>query len=184
MSPLRHLTAAKRAAVAASIAVVGGAASLALASSGPPAPTITSAPANPTSSTLARFTFSDSQAKVTFICSLDGSAYRTCMSPSTYKGLAEGTHSFAVEAKDATGTTSSPASYTWRIDLTPPSITIAFPADGGSYNGSGWSVGCSSGPGVCGAARDPSGVASVRVSIRQTDSPPARRSRRPSTATR
>jgi hypothetical protein len=145
----------------------GGAAALALASGGPPTPTITKAPVNPTKSTSASFSFTDSQTGVTFLCALDGSSYSACLSPKSYSKLAAGTHTFSVQAKDKAGNVSGPASYSWRIDLAAPAIAIVSPANGGFYNGAGWGAGCASGPGVCGTASDPSGVASVKLSIKQ-----------------
>jgi hypothetical protein len=128
MNPLRKMSTAKRATLLlALLGVLGVAAGLAAAKGGPPAPTITSKPANPTAATSASFGFSDSQAKVTFVCSLDGSSYTVCASPKTYTSLAAGTHNFSVEAKDSTGAASGATSYSWTIDLTPPTISISFP---------------------------------------------------------
>lgn len=167
------MSAAKRLAAAALLlGVLGAASGFALAARSVPTPTITTKPANPTSSTSASFTFSDSQQNATYICSLDGSAYKACAGKTSqsYTGLAEGTHTFAVEAQNqnGTGSPSSPATYTWRIDLTPPSITTSFPTSGKAYNASGWSAGCASGAGVCGNATDPSGISAVTVSIRSS----------------
>jgi hypothetical protein len=97
-----------------------------LAANPPPAPTISSAPANPTNSTSASFTYTDSGAITRFECSLDGSTYATCGTtrPSTkaYVGLAAGSHTFRVRAVGSGGTSSS-TSYTWTIDLTPPTVS-------------------------------------------------------------
>ena len=41
--------------------------------------------------------------RMAYACSLDGAAFRTCNSPETYRGLAPGSHSFAVRAIDAAG---------------------------------------------------------------------------------
>ena len=46
----------------------------------PPAPTIASGPANPTTATTATFAFTDTEAGVTFLCSLDSAAYAACSS--------------------------------------------------------------------------------------------------------
>ena len=86
-----------------------------------PTPTITSEPANPVASSSATFKYSDSQAGVTFKCSLDSASYSSCASTgTTYTGLADGTHTFSVEAQLGSGTASSPATYSWRVDTTPP----------------------------------------------------------------
>ena len=53
-----------------------------------------------------------------FACSLDGSAFTPCTSPQNYLGLANGTHSFAVQATDLFNTTDpTPATYSWTIDV-------------------------------------------------------------------
>ncbi|MDQ2982736.1 MAG: hypothetical protein M3R70_02255 [Actinomycetota bacterium] len=91
----------------------------------PPAPSITSSPANPTASTSASFAFSDAENDVGFRCSLDGAVPSTCSSTKSYGGLAEGSHMFAVEARDTAGNASPGATYTWVVDRTlPPEPTI------------------------------------------------------------
>ena len=93
--------------------------------SAPPPPTITSAPANPTNQISASFSFSDTQAGVSFLCQLDGSAFTACTSPATYSALSQGSHTFSVEAQDSAGNQSSAASFTWTINTTaPPTPTI------------------------------------------------------------
>jgi hypothetical protein len=86
----------------------------------PPAPTITSAPPGVTASTDATFTFTDDEGSATFRCRLDDDAFSACASPITYTGLAEGSHTFRVTARDAAGNLSGITSYTWTVDLTPP----------------------------------------------------------------
>jgi hypothetical protein len=105
---------------------------------------------------------------VSFRCQLDAAALSACPSSGiTYAGpLTQGSHTFKVVAVAGTKT-SSAASYTWTIDTTPPTITLSFPANGHSYGESGWSTGCSPSPGLCGSAKDPSGVKSVAVSIQR-----------------
>jgi large repetitive protein len=90
-------------------------------STAPPAPTITSTPANPTNQTSASFSFTDTQAGVSFLCQLDGSAFSGCTSPQACAGpLSQGSHTFAVEAKDTADNLSRAASFTWTINTTPP----------------------------------------------------------------
>src|SRR6267142_1224540 len=90
----------------------------------PPGATITAPPERPTSQTTASFSFVSSQAGSTFRCKLDAGASGACTSPQSYSGLAAGSHTFAVTAVDPAGNASTPASYTWTIDLTALLVTI------------------------------------------------------------
>jgi Bacterial Ig domain len=91
----------------------------------PPTPVITSSPANPTTQTSASFSFSDTEAGVTFLCQLDNGAFTACASPATYSGLSQGTHTFSVQAQDAAGNQSSAANFSWTINGTaPPTPTL------------------------------------------------------------
>ena len=144
------------------LGVLGIGAGFALANGGPPTPAIGSHPGNPTTSTSASFSFTDSKAGSAFICSFDGSSFSACTSAKTYTGLGQGGHTFRVEAKDSSGHTSDAAAYSWTIDLTPPAITVWFPANGVSYGAAAWNWFA----GVCGSADDPSGVSAVVVSVR------------------
>jgi hypothetical protein len=95
----------------------------------PPAPSIAGGPPSATNATGASFVFSDSEAGLSFGCQLDGGTYSPCTSPTTYSGLPNGTHSFAVRATDAAGNTGPAASYGWLIDTIAPDTTItAHPA--------------------------------------------------------
>ncbi len=62
--------------------------------------------------------------------------------------------------------TSTAAVFKWVVDTTPPTATLTFPVEGGSYGSSSWHC-PSSTVGICGKAKDSQGVASVLVSIRQ-----------------
>jgi peptidoglycan/xylan/chitin deacetylase (PgdA/CDA1 family) len=86
----------------------------------PPAPSLTSTPPASSGSSSASFGFSDSEAGVSFECQLDGSAFAACTSPKGYSGLADGSHTFAVRARDTAANTSTATSYSWRIDTTAP----------------------------------------------------------------
>jgi uncharacterized protein len=93
-----------------------------------PDTTINSNPSNPSNSSSASFTFSgtDSSTGVTsFECKLDTGGFAACTSPQNYTGLADGSHTFQVRAIDGAGNIDpTPASFTWTIDATAPSVTI------------------------------------------------------------
>ena len=93
----------------------------------PPAnPMITSHPTNPTNQIAASFSFTDSSPDVAgYLCRLDSSAYAACSSSKSYSKLSQGSHTFAVEASDAAGNTSTDSSFSWVVDTTaPPDPTI------------------------------------------------------------
>jgi hypothetical protein len=91
----------------------------------PPAPQLVDKPADPSSSSSATFAFSDGEASVTYLCQLDGSAYAACVSPVTFKRLADGTHLLSVKARDAAGNVGAASAYRWRIDtVAPPKPTL------------------------------------------------------------
>lgn len=79
--------------------------------------TIAPPPISLVSSVSFSFTGSDdhtSPSALAFRCSMDGVAFTPCSSPATYTGLANGNHTFRVEAVDAVG----------NIDSAPPSATF------------------------------------------------------------
>ena len=86
----------------------------------PPTPTITAKPASLSNTTSPSFSFTDSEAGVSFLCKLDAGAYVACTSPTSYVGLAQGAHSFSVQAKDAAGNIGGAAAWSWTIDSVPP----------------------------------------------------------------
>jgi len=91
-----------------------------------PAVVIDSKPAGVTNLAEAKFTFHASSEATGFECRLDLGTYADCTSGAeiTYPGpLAEGLHSFRVRASNANGI-GSPSSYSWTVDLTPPSAQI------------------------------------------------------------
>ena len=96
-----------------------------------PNTTIDSGPSGIIASQSASFSFSSTEAGATFTCSLDGAPFSNCATPASYTGLADGVHTFAVRATDLAGNSdSSPASRTWSVDLTGPTITSVMPAAG------------------------------------------------------
>jgi acid phosphatase type 7 len=101
----------------------------------PPTTTLTSAPSGTVASTTARFTFTASDAKASFSCKLDTANWSNCSSPKSYSSLAQGSHTFSVAAYDKSGTDSTPATATWKVDTVAPpapSITGAPAATGNS----------------------------------------------------
>lgn len=91
----------------------------------PPTAVIDTKPAKATMDTAAAFSFHSNPAGAGFECRLDSEAFADCDSGSaTYAGpLSEKSHTFQVRASNANGTGSA-ASYTWTVDLTPPSASI------------------------------------------------------------
>ena len=87
----------------------------------PPDTIIDSQPNDPTSLNNATLVFHSTEANSTFECDLDSVGFLACVSPFSMSNLAEGSHTFAVRAKDQIGNTDlTPASFTWNIDTTPP----------------------------------------------------------------
>jgi hypothetical protein len=83
-------------------------------------------------------------------------------------GVGNGTYHYTVTAVYHTWTATSAASNNVTVvnDNAAPAASISFPGSGTSYNASTFNAGCSP-TGVCGTAADPSGVQSVKVSIRR-----------------
>jgi len=97
----------------------------------PPDTTVDSGPSGISASSTATFTFSSSEPGSTFACQLDGGGFAVCVSPKTYTGLADGSHTFEVKATDSAGNTDpSPASRTWTVNTSSPTtLTFAAEAD-------------------------------------------------------
>ena len=94
--------------------------------------TFTSAPPAKTNSTTAAFAFEFSDSTGDIVaeeCSLDGPPFEACESPQEFTGLAPGSHTFEVFAKDEAGTTNTVA-YKWKVvtEAPSPAITAAPPA--------------------------------------------------------
>ena len=114
-------------------------------SAGPPPPVITSAPASFTNVDTATFAFTDTQAGVTFLCSLDGAAFVSCSSGVSYSGLSLTSqyliykmHSFTVEAQDSQSNVSPEATWTW--------METTWPISGNPVNFGALPVGQTSAP--------------------------------------
>jgi hypothetical protein len=89
----------------------------------PPAAPVLSAVATPTRNTTQSISWTEATPGVTFTCKLDAAAAAACTSPRTLSGLAEGSHTFTVTAKNPAGATAS-ASRTWVVDTTPPTAPV------------------------------------------------------------
>jgi hypothetical protein len=127
-----------------------------IADTTPPDTTIDSKPPAATTANSATFTFSASEAGATLETSLDGAAFATATSPQTFTGLAGGSHTFSVRARDTAGNVdATPATFTWGVDLVPPSARIVFPAPASYTDATSIAV--------RGVANDAFGVASVTV---------------------
>ena len=84
----------------------------------------TSGPSGAVASDSATFAFSSNESG-SFICSLNG-AEVACGSPKSYTGLAPGSYTFTVRARDIAGNEdSSPATRSWTVDTAPPETTLA-----------------------------------------------------------
>jgi hypothetical protein len=89
-----------------------------------------------TPSTSMTFTFSGSDTGVGldgFECSIDGGTFATCTSPAQFDNLVSGIHTLDVRAVDIVGNQgTTPASFRWNVDATPPDATINTAIDGDS----------------------------------------------------
>jgi hypothetical protein len=96
----------------------------------PPDTTIDTGPPATSFTSSVTFGFSASEAGAAFSCSLDGAAFSACASPTSYPGIADGSHTFQVRATDfAANTDPTPASRTWTIDTSNPTLTLSPDAD-------------------------------------------------------
>ncbi|WP_158079791.1 Ig-like domain-containing protein [Archangium sp. Cb G35] len=86
---------------------------------------ITEMPLAVTNVTSAKFVFSSTDLGSSFECSFDEAAFTSCTSPFERTGLAAGSHSFKVIARDLVGNVSAaPASWNWTIDTTAPAAPV------------------------------------------------------------
>lgn len=119
---------------------------------GVPDTTIVSGPSGDTESTSATFTFSSSEAGVTYECNLDGAGFQPCTNPVTFEDLAEGEHTLQVRARDGAGNVDpTPTSATWTVvRATPQTGDRDFLGDG---------IGCAASGG------DPSSLAMMGMGL-------------------
>ena len=91
----------------------------------PPDTTITAGPTGTIASASASFSFTADKSGSTFECKLDAAAYAVCTAPKAYAGLADGTHTFTVRAKDTVGNFDpTPATRSFMVDTTAPATTV------------------------------------------------------------
>jgi len=110
-----------------------------------PTPTPLEGPANPSYTTTSTFSFMDSEAGVTFQCSLDSAPFTACLAGITYSSLSEGPHTWSVEAVDASANASAPFTLNWTI--VPSQVTVFLAGTGGgTVTSSPSGISC---PGAC-----------------------------------
>lgn len=69
-------------------------------------------------------------------CSLDNAGFESCVSPKDISGLADGSHTFQVRARDLAGNVSAVSQYSWMVDTKPPvtSLTGNVNEDSATFN--------------------------------------------------
>jgi hypothetical protein len=86
---------------------------------------ILSGPSGPTSDATPTFGFDSKDPTSTFQCKVDGGAFASCASPFTTSILANGPHTFAVKAIDASlNEDASPPTRSFRVDTIAPNTAI------------------------------------------------------------
>lgn len=94
-----------------------------------PDTSITSNPTNPSGDPNPTFTFTGDDGTgsgvASFECQIDGGGFSSCNSGDSFGPLSAGSHTFEVRAIDNAGNIDlTPATYTWTINLTGPSVNI------------------------------------------------------------
>jgi sugar lactone lactonase YvrE len=94
----------------------------------PPDTIIATKPDAVTKSTTASFTFSSSESGSSFEVSVDGAPFAASGASLDLASVTEGQHSLSVRAIDtAKNADATPATATWRVDLTAPTAQVFFP---------------------------------------------------------
>jgi hypothetical protein len=89
----------------------------------PPETMITAGPTGTVPMASVSISFTANENIVSFTCSLDGAAMQPCTSPFNATNLAQGAHTFAVQATDEAGNTDpSPATVSFTVDTVAPDI--------------------------------------------------------------
>ncbi|HZE06435.1 MAG TPA: hypothetical protein VE127_14495, partial [Solirubrobacteraceae bacterium] len=89
----------------------------------PPDTTISGGPSGVVVPNLSFSFTADPSSGASFECSLDGSSYTSCVSPKSYQGLAEGTHTFRVRAKNGAGADQTPAERSFQVVSAAKAVT-------------------------------------------------------------
>ncbi|HYH95367.1 kelch repeat-containing protein [Hyalangium sp.] len=84
----------------------------------PPGASFASTPEPETRLSIPAFSFSATEPRVTFECSLDGAPFAECSDG--FPSLNDGPHQLAVRARDEAGNVGSPAGYSWKVDTVKP----------------------------------------------------------------
>ncbi|HBI24599.1 MAG TPA: hypothetical protein DDX84_10455, partial [Nitrospiraceae bacterium] len=112
-----------------------------------PNTSITNQPSNLSNSASATFEFTSTESNSIFQCQLDNSGYSACISPKSYSGLTDGSHTFYVKATDTAGNTDpTPETYTWTVDTISP-ITTTSPKGGSFTSAQSVTLSCNDGTG-------------------------------------
>ncbi|HEX4422993.1 MAG TPA: hypothetical protein VH165_33985, partial [Kofleriaceae bacterium] len=86
---------------------------------------LVSGPPSADNSVMAQFMFSSNEANVEFDCSLDNAGYLPCATGGLFGPVGDGTHTFAVRARDRAGNLdASPAVFAWTVDTSTPDTQI------------------------------------------------------------
>lgn len=92
---------------------------------GAPDTKIKKGPTGTVASTTATFAFKAKPQKgATFKCRMDTGKWKRCASPTTYSGLGQGGHMFAVRAKANGAQDKTPATRAFTVDTVPPTVTV------------------------------------------------------------
>jgi len=101
----------------------------------PPETTITSTPSGLINTRGVLVFFTSTNPFATFQCSVDNAAFAPCLNPRPINNLADGAHTFQVRSTMGGLTDPTPATSSWTVDATAPTVTItpSRPADGAGW---------------------------------------------------
>jgi subtilisin-like proprotein convertase family protein len=97
----------------------------------PPETQILTGPSGAVTASDASFTFQSSEPGSEFECGLNGAAPSPCSSSHAVSGLSDGQYTLSVAAIDPAGNHDpDPATRTWTVDVTSPTLTVTSPTNG------------------------------------------------------